>query len=359
MNRILLIIRRSNGDVFLAIPLIEFLYNKYPNSQIDLLVNSDTVSVAKILPHINQIYTYNYDWKREKFIKRIKSELFLIKKIIGKYDISISLTTNTRSILYARLAGKKAISCVEDSVIGSLWSRLILNKYFKYDSQRHVVEHVHMPIKTLGFELYKFKVEAQVPLKGEEEMTHLPFDYSKPFLVFHPSAQYDYKIYPKELRTRLLEMLNTLNIPIAVTGGPGKIDSRISSEIPRLKNIHNLIGKTSLAGYMALCAKSMAYIGMDTLNMHIAAALNKRVFVIFGPTLIQVWSPWCNELQRATKLNAPVQNYGNITIFQADMPCVACGKAGCDDRHGRSDCLYVIDPGTIFNEVKKWLNELA
>jgi len=359
MNKILLIIRRSNGDVFLSTPLIEFLNNKYPNAQIDILVNSDTVGVAKILPYINQIYTYSYDWKIEGFIKRFKSEVSLVKKIIGKYDISISLTANTRSILYARLAGEKAISCIDNNMKGSFWSRLILNEYFDYDPQRHIVEHVHMPIKALGFGLDKLKVEAQIPLKGEEELTYLPFDYSKPFLVFHPSAQYDYKIYPKELRTRLLEMLNTLNIPIAVTGGPGEIDSRISSEIPRLKNIHNLIGKTSLAGYMALCAKSMAYIGMDTLNMHIAAALNKRVFAIFGPTLIQIWSPWCNKLQRAAKLNAPVQNYGNITIFQADMPCVACGKAGCDDRHGRSDCLYIIDPGTIFNEVKKWLNESA
>jgi heptosyltransferase-3 len=36
------------------------------------------------------------------------------------------------------------------------------------------------------------------------------------------------------------------------------------------------------------------------------------------------------------------------------MPCVACGKAGCDDRHGKSECLDNIDPKVIFNEIKDW-----
>jgi heptosyltransferase-3 len=49
-----------------------------------------------------------------------------------------------------------------------------------------------------------------------------------------------------------------------------------------------------------------------------------------------------------------MQNYDNITIFQADMPCVACGNAGCDNRHGKSECLDHINPRLVFDEVKKW-----
>ena len=50
----------------------------------------------------------------------------------------------------------------------------------------------------------------------------------------------------------------------------------------------------------------------------------------------------------------PVQTYSKNTIFQADMPCVACGLAGCDNKHGKSDCLYKIRPISIFNEVENW-----
>jgi heptosyltransferase-3 len=97
----------------------------------------------------------------------------------------------------------------------------------------------------------------------------------------------------------------------------------------------------------------MAYVGMDTLNMHIAASQNKRIFVISGPTNLKMWSPWSNQLKRSASLDMPIQTYGDITIFQANMKCVACGKAGCDDS-GISKCLNNISPKIVFEEVKEW-----
>jgi len=98
---------------------------------------------------------------------------------------------------------------------------------------------------------------------------------------------------------------------------------------------------------------------MDTLNMHIAAAQNKRIFAIFGPSNLNMWSPWSNQLGLSAKRDKPIQSYGNITIFQANMPCVACGKAGCNDNHGNSDCLDNINPENIFSEVKDWYSKLS
>ena len=93
---------------------------------------------------------------------------------------------------------------------------------------------------------------------------------------------------------------------------------------------------------------------MDTLNMHIAAAQNKRIFAIFGPTSLKMWSPWSNILQKSAIYDSPLQTYGGISIFQANMPCVACGMAGCDDLHGDSQCLSMISPESIYKVVEKW-----
>ena len=87
--------------------------------------------------------------------------------------------------------------------------------------------------------------------------------------------------------------------------------------------------------------------------MHIAASLNKRIFAIFGPTNLKMWSPWSNELQISATQNMPIQTYGNITIFQADMGCVACGKKGCNNS-GVSECLSYINPEIVFKEVNNW-----
>ena len=112
---------------------------------------------------------------------------------------------------------------------------------------------------------------------------------------------------------------------------------------------------TSIEEFCALSSLSLCYVGMDTLNMHIASSQNKRIFAIFGPTKLSIWSPWCNEIRSAASKNSPIQTYGNITIFQADQKCVACGFAGCNDNYIKSDCLDLIDPRVIFKEIKEHL----
>ena len=99
---------------------------------------------------------------------------------------------------------------------------------------------------------------------------------------------------------------------------------------------------------------SLAYIGMDTLNMHIAASQNKPIFAIFGPTNVKMWSPWSNVLEHAANRNKPIQSYGNITLFQSSLPCNSCGKIGCGSNHNKDEFPYNILPLTIFNEVYDW-----
>ncbi len=359
INKILIIIQRSNGDVFLSTPLIKQLQSFYPNAKIDLLVNQDTLAISRTLPFVYTILTYDYAWRKENRFKRISKELNLVKSIFRKYDLAINLTASDRSVLYAIFAGSTSVSAVESDSKKSWWKRLLLTRSFSVDVNRHILQHNVMPLTLLGIESRHIRMQAYYDQKALNELKMIPFDIKKPFIIFHPSAQYNYKIYPKHLRNQLLKRLSELDIPIAVTGGNNEPDRSIAGELPDIANLFNLIGKTSLSGFIALCDHAIAYIGMDTLNMHIAAALNKRVFAIFGPTFPQIWSPWCNKLQCAATSNSPIQTYDNITLFQADMPCVACGKAGCDDHSGKSDCLEQIAPEIIFSEVSQWLNKLV
>jgi heptosyltransferase-3 len=352
INKILIIIRRSNGDVFLSEPLIRELKKK-TNAIIDILINKDTLAIAKTLPYINKIYTFDYSWsKLEKFIEPIK----LFWKLFKKYDLSISLTSNDRDVRYAAFSAKYSISVIEKDIKKNWWKKLILNNYYFYRENQHIVLQNLIPLKFLQLNSEKIEVKSYYNSKIKEKLKkQYPFLNSK-FIIFHPSAQYKYKIYPKHLRDKLLNLLNTLEIPIIITGGKSKIDNEISKEIPKMKNIFNLIGKTTLEEFIAMSDMSMAYIGMDTLNMHIAASQNKYVFAIFGPSLNSVWSPWSNICECYAKENTkPLTIYENIYLFQADMECVPCGKAGCNDKGGISECLYYIKPDFIFKKVKECL----
>ena len=60
ITKILIIIQRSNGDVFLSSSLIKSLYEYFIEPEIDLLVNDDTVAIAKLIPSVNYIHTFSY-----------------------------------------------------------------------------------------------------------------------------------------------------------------------------------------------------------------------------------------------------------------------------------------------------------
>ena len=336
----------------MSLKLINALYKYYNYPQIDLLVNDDTYEIAKLLKNINFIHTFSYQQKRDK---RWRQEKNIIFNIFRKYDLSINLTASDRSILYTLFASKNSISAIEKNKKKSWWKKILLTNYYHFDTNKHIFLNNLEPLNILRIN-HNLEQDPVPPsdLVIDKMKKRLSALNIEDFIIFHPSAQYEYKIYPKYLRDRLLRYLNSLDIPIIITGTNNIIDLGISNEIPNLKNIYNLISKTSLEEYLALSQLSLAYLGMDTLNMHIAATQNKRIFTIFGPTNLKMWSPWCNDLKSAANENKPMQTYGNITIFQAGLPCVACGRAGCDDDQGRSECIHIIDPKRVFFEVKKW-----
>ncbi len=350
---ILIIVQRSNGDVFLSSPLIESLFRAYGGPRIDLLVNSDTLPIARTLPHIVDIhqFTYNGDGRG-----RGTQTTGLLKKIAHRYDLSINLTASDRSVLFALAAGRKSISAVESGRKKSLWKRLLLSAHYDFDSSRHIIENNTAALDLLGIGSGKPTVRSYYPETAAKSVGRMLTERGiRECIIVHPGAQYDYKVYPEKLRNELLEQLDSLGLPLVVTGSKSALDLAIKQRLPKFANVHDLIGLTSMEELIALSDRSIAYIGADTLTMHIAASQNKRIFAIYGPTMLSMWSPWCNELRTGTRMNRPVQTYGNVTVLQADMPCVACGKAGCDDHHGVSECLYHIDPNLIFNEIREWL----
>jgi heptosyltransferase-3 len=352
VENILIIIQRSNGDVFLSTPLIEALYHAYDGPAIDLLVNDDTLGIAGTLPQVRHIYRYSYLWQG---VNRIVQTAGLVRKIARRYDLTISLTASDRSVMFALISGRRSISAVDKEPAKSWWKRRLLSAHYEFDMSRHIVENNTAPLGLLGLDPGSLSVGASHTPEAAGRVDDMLREIGiSRFIIFHPGAQYDYKIYPEPLRNDLLRRLDSLGLPILVTGSKSALDLEIKKRLPKLSNVYDFIGRTSMDELIALSARSLAYVGADTLNMHIAAAQNRRIFAIFGPTFPSAWSPWCNELHAATSISRPVQSYGNITLFQADMPCVACGKAGCDDHHGPSECLNHIDPETILNEVRQW-----
>jgi len=355
IKEILVIIQRSNGDVFFSYTLIKNLLKNYSLASVDLLVNNDTIQTASLFPEVRKIHSYSYAMKAKL---GFKYDIFLAKKLWRKYDLSINLTSSDRSVFFAWSSGKNSISIVDESLSKSWWKKIILDWHIPYKPQIHSLSQTLSILDCLKISYRKNLFCPEInPRTLKKVKDLLKFQKVDRFIIFHPCAQYNYKIYPTENRNKLIDLLIKEKFSIVLTGGKNHIDSDISKSIKKNKKILNLIGKTSLEEFTALCSLSEAYVGMDTLNMHIASSLNKPIFAIFGPTNLKKWSPWSNQTNMSARTDVPFQKYGENRIFQADMPCVACGLAGCDDQHGKSECLYHISPEIIMRHYNEWLNQ--
>ena len=205
-KKILIIIQRSNGDVLFSLSLIKTLYKYYQQPKIDILVNDDTLSVAKLLPHINFIHQFSYQKKRDN---RWQQERKLIKSIFKKYDLSINLTASDRSVFYSLFAGKKSISAIEKNRKKSWWKKILLTQYYHFDSTKHILLNNLMPLELLSIKHDNIQQSPNVSdLALSKIKDRLGKSNIKNFIIFHPSAQYNYKVYSQHLRDKLLEYLN-------------------------------------------------------------------------------------------------------------------------------------------------------
>jgi len=352
MKKALIIVQRSNGDVLLTSPLINSLKESYKDIQIDLLINDDTLAISSLLPNINHIHLYSYSWKKKGKLHKIIQEIKLGKQIYKKYDLSICVVNSDRAILYAILAAK--ISIGEGGSNG--WKKKLLTHSYSHMDDQNIITNNLQALKALSIWPKNINFSVNYSTNAEIETNKILHQLKADrFIIFHPAAQYNYKMYPLKERNILLTELSKLGFDIIVTGGKSAVDQQTSQEINSFndfKNVHNLIGETSFEVYAALTHKAEFYVGMDTVNMHIAAALNKKIYAILGPTLPLVWGPWSNEKQSGASKSYGSEQYGNINLFQAKIPCVPCGMAGCDDKHGKSECFFQIKPEVILDRIK-------
>ena len=110
----------------------------------------------------------------------------------------------------------------------------------------------------------------------------------------------------------------------------------------------------SFGQLVTLLRDAALYIGPDTSISHLAAASGVPMLAIFGPTNPQRWAPW-PRLAEAQPVQfhrrRPAQTLGQVTLVQSELPCVPCGKAGCDDhRMSRADCLPAITPRQVADQ---------
>ena len=321
INKILIIKPSSLGDIFHSFSAMPLLQKAFPDAQFDWFVRPEFKDAIAYCPvKINR--TIDFPRTRLSKIKVFSKTFIEVRNNLRKekYDLIIDFQGLMRSAIFTSLSRSSETAGFAHPK-ESLASLAYTHKVNISKDCVHAVDR------------YIALSEAVSGLKASTQMPELPQvdkfkNQLEEILKKHnigpndklagiiPGARWESKCWPPEFfaetAARFLE--EHPDYKMLIIGSPedrasaGKIIADASNE-----NIISIAGDTGIGEMIEAIRLCRFLISNDSGPIHIAAALHKTVFALFGPTDPAKTGP-----------------YGDFHyIFQRDLDCIKCLKRTC------------------------------
>ena len=167
----------------------------------------------------------------------------------------------------------------------------------------------------------------------EAVLKKLGLDAKKPVAVFCPGAEYGpAKRWPPNYFAELARQLQGEGHQIWLVGSPN--DAPICEEIQRLGGgAVNLCGKTTLDEAIDLLSCASLVVSNDSGLMHIAAALNKPLYALYGSSSPGFTPPLSDRAQ----------------VIKLELPCSPCFQRVCPLKH--FNCMMQLTPEKVLAKI--------
>ena len=297
---------------------------KNQKSSIDILVNSNLLSLANLIPGIRKVITSETEHGKLSLRYRIKKGLSLRS---AQYDECYILTNSYKSAIIPFVARiKKRIGYLGElrygliNIIKQPIERNLgmVNRYLNLIDQKHTD-----------------KVNPVLNLKTDKELIINKFKFEGKYIVFCPDAEYGpAKRWPSNKWLNLATELSQY-YKIIIIG----LDISISEEFKSLESdsIINLIGKTNLVEAIKIIALSEGVISNDSGLMHVSASLDKKLIALYGSSSPTYTPPLISKEKR--------------DIIYKDLDCSPCFKRVCP--LGHTKCLNDIKVDEVKESVTR------
>jgi heptosyltransferase III len=346
--RVLVIVMRRIGDVFLTTPLLRTLRKGLTDATIDVLAFDGTHGILAGNPDINSVITLpQHPSIRELFA--------LILGLWGRYDLAISTQTGDRPTFLAYVAGRRRIGLAPAEGSSAWWKRRILHVPVTADPDNHRVT-----------ELLRLADELGIARQSEIVCpANLPVPAILPagrYAVVHANPLYRFRRWTDDGWRSLARALADRGLAIVVTGGPDAAERAYLDALwtPVDPLVHRLDGRLDWPQLAALISGAAVYIGPDTSMTHLAAGTGCPTVAIYGPASPHRIGPWpIGGLIEPWSPSGRVQHRGNVWVVQNPLPCLPCEKLGCEGHYqSHSRCLDELSVHQVLSAVDQALDWL-
>ncbi|WP_127957002.1 putative lipopolysaccharide heptosyltransferase III [Serratia microhaemolytica] len=300
VKRILVIKLRHFGDVLLITPLLSTLRAHYPNALIDVLLYKGTEAMLAGNPDVNFAYTVDRTLKQQNYKVRYRGERALWNSLrAAKYDLVVNLSEQWRAALYCRCL-KPAFSLGFDHPKrhNRLWRfcHSLLVPMEGHQQQHTVLNNLDIltplalpEVITAVRQSYRARdVDSVQRLIEQHQLTD--------FVLIQPTARWAFKTWSITGFTEVINHITARGERVVLTGGAAQEELVMAATIVagclQPERVVNLAGALALPELAILIERAKLFVGVDSVPMHMAAALQTPSVVLFGPSNLAQWSPW-------------------------------------------------------------------
>jgi heptosyltransferase III len=338
-ERALVIKLRHHGDVLLAAPVLSLLKARNPQIEVDALVYDDTAPMLEGHPALSELHGVGRKWRSGGALERLAVERDLFRDLRRReYDLVVHLTEHPRGAWLARSLRPRYSVAPLNRDRGRFWDSSFTHLY-PMVSRRHLVEVNLDALRRIGLQ----------PTRDEKKVLFVPGAQAEakvaalveePFVHVHPVSRWLFKCWPAEKNAELIDRLAAQGHRVVLTAAPDPAEMQVIEQIlAKTKSAPlNLAGRLSLKELGALAARAKLFVGVDSMPMHLAAAMGTPSVALFGPSDELEWAPW----------NVP------HSVVSTTHSCRPCRVDGCGG--GKiSECLTLLPVDAVHNAAQELL----
>lgn len=340
-KKFLIIKTSALGDILQTFPVVEYLRLKFPEAEIDWVVESRCASVVEAHPAICKVITIDTSFLRKNWfhqkswhiLKNFKKELQ--KK---RYEVIFDLQGNIKSGVITFLAkGEKKV--------GFGW-KSAKEKPNVFATDIGVNPPFSLPIRQKYLNVIQSYFQDQEIFTGKSTSLLLSAqekieEFSqKPLFMVALGSKWENKKLSLETAEAFLQHISLSYDPYFLFVWESEKEKKEAEALSLLFPKSKVLGKLSLSLWQAWMKKSDLVICVDSAALHLCATTETPSFSIFGPSLSSIYKP----------------EQARHHSFQANCPYGARFQERCSLLRTCSTgaCMKEISAEALFNAFENW-----
>jgi len=297
--KILLVKLGHLGDTLLLTPTLRFLKQRFPDARLDVMVRSGCEVLLRGNPDVAEILPVG---SPEKHNRSLAKEFRESTRALGhialsaRYDYAFDLSNSDRAKFWVALSRARVRGINQMPPITGWRARLFTDfTHFNWGREHQVMRDFRSVADIVEPTAQPGPLRFHPQVDTSALAVKLPWlDALNEFGIIHATSRWAFKEWLPERWAAVADALKQRGLNVVFSCGPGERELALVKAIQGQSREKHFAtdGLISLHELGWLLGRARLFLGVDTVAMHLAAAMQTPTVALFGPSSEWSWRPW-------------------------------------------------------------------